>query len=75
MVLSVEHVPPDKLETDIILQVRFTLTFTDPNVVVEYEANFDNGLVFECEGRYLLRLMANGVQIMQRNFQVFRSGT
>jgi hypothetical protein len=72
MRLVVEFVPPGDLEAIEIITVRFSVNFEDPNAVVEHEAVFDNGLVFEHDGRYRVRVVANGVQIMQRNFGVFR---
>jgi hypothetical protein len=74
MRLVVEFVPPGDLDVIEIITVRFSVVFQDPNAVVEHEAVFDNGLVFEHEGRYRVRVVANGVQILRRHFGVF-SGT
>jgi hypothetical protein len=73
MVLVIEHVPPGELETVEIISVKFGLHFTNPNEVVEHEAVFDKGLVFESEGRHRLRLMASGSAIMERDFAVLRT--
>jgi len=71
MALVMEYLPPADLVPVEIATVRFTATFTNPNHVVEHEAILEN-LRFENEGRYRLRLLADGVPIMVRDFVVVR---
>ena len=70
MELVVERVPADEPEPDLVVSVRFSLTFTSPNDVLEYRANFPDGINLEEAGRYRLRLAADGATILQRYFVV-----
>ncbi len=71
MELTMEHVPSGRLDPEVVVVVRFTLHFADPNAVLEQAARFDNGLHFERPGRYRLRLAAGGAAMLQRDFMVF----
>jgi hypothetical protein len=73
MALIVEHVPASRLEPDVVVVVRFSLDFRDPNAVLEHEAIFEEGLLLEQEGRYRVRVTAGGATIMERYFSVFRA--
>ena len=73
LALTVEYVPSARLEPEVVVAVKFTLHFEDPNAVLEHEAAFDNGLHFQQSGRYRLRLATGGAAIVQRDFRVFRS--
>jgi hypothetical protein len=72
MSLVVDHMPAHDLEPDEIVTVRFNLNFRSPNVVLEHQAIFDAGLPLNHEGRYRVRLSADGVTVMQRYFQALR---
>lgn len=73
MRLLVEHVPSGELRPVVIVPILFTLHFLDPNAVLDHEAVFENGIHLEREGRYRLRLTANGTTIMQRYFIALRT--
>jgi hypothetical protein len=73
MQLVVEYLPPGILEPEEVVTVRFNLIFSDPNLVLEHEAVFENGLPLEQVGRYRPRLAADRTTIIQRYFGVFRS--
>jgi hypothetical protein len=75
MLIVMDHIPPAELDPVEVIAVQFSLQFSDPNQVVEHEAIFENGLLFEVEGRYRLTLLANGACLMQRDFTVVRTGT
>jgi hypothetical protein len=66
--LIIEHIPPDRVEPDVLALVKFTRTFHNPNAVLEHEAVLQDGIELEEVGRYRLRLEADGVTIMQRYF-------
>ena len=68
MRLIVEHVPPDRVEAELVAPIEFRLDFADPNVVLDHEAVFQDGLELEKVGRYRLRIEADGVTIIQRYF-------
>lgn len=70
MALIVERIASDTLEAERILQVRFTLDFKDPNVVLEHQSVFMDGIRLDAEGHYGLRLTAAGSTIMRRSFAV-----
>jgi hypothetical protein len=72
MTLIMEYLPPDDLAPVEIVSVKFSVTFPSPNQVVEHETVMDNPM-FEHEGRYRLRLLANGVPVMARDFAVVRT--
>lgn len=69
MTLIMEYLPPDNLEPVELVRVRFNATFTSPHQVVEHESVMDNPR-FEKAGRYRLRLLANDVPVMARDFTV-----
>ena len=69
MTLVMEYLPPDDLAPVEILAAKFSLAFTSPNVAVEHEAIMEN-IEFKEAGRYRLRLLANGVPVMARDFTV-----
>jgi len=73
MALVIEYVPPGDLDAEEIMVARFTLEFENPNTVLEHEATIHAGLPLEREGRYCLRVTADGTTIMQRYFGAFRS--
>ena len=62
-----EDLAPEEIAT-----VTFSMTFTNPNQVVEHEAVIDN-LMVDKEDRYRLRLLADGVLVMARDFAVVRT--
>lgn len=70
MELVVEHVPAGQLEPEGVAASRFTVTFADPNVVLEHELILRDGIYLEKSGRYRLRLTADGTTIVQRYFIV-----
>ncbi len=70
MELVLERVPADSPEIEVILQVRFSLQYDNPNVVREHQALFADGIDLEVEGYSRLRLAAAGTTIMQRYFAV-----
>ena len=75
MRLVMDYIPPADLDPVEVIAVQFSLQFRNPHQVVEHEAIFENGLLFEVEGRYRLTLLANGACLMQRDFTVVRTGT
>ena len=73
MALVAEYLPPNELEPELLVSARFSLHFANPHQVLEHEAAFETGLAVDWEGRYRLRVTADGISIAQRDFTVFGS--
>lgn len=58
MRLRIEHLP-DRLEEDLVIDIRFTMEFTDPRVVRVYRA-LVNELALDSPGHYRVALIAHG---------------
>jgi len=66
MRLRIEHLP-DRLEEDLVVDIRFTMEFTDPRVVRVYRALID-GLTLDGPGHYRVALTAHGDALVQGYF-------
>ena len=71
--LSIEYLPPHILEPEVVLPIRFSLSFQDPNEVREHVAVLGDGIDLKNPGRYRVTLAANGITISQRYFAALRA--
>lgn len=67
MRLRIEHLPPDRLEEEPIVDIRFTMEFTDPRVVRMYVGSID-GLALDSPGLYRMTLTAHDATLVQGPF-------
>ncbi len=73
MELVIERMPPGKLAPEVVVRTRFSLQFRDPNVLLEHQVIFHEGIELARQGRYRLRLVADGTAIAHRYFIATRS--
>ena len=66
MALRIEHLT-DRLEEDLVVEIRFTMEFTDPRVVRVYWALI-NELALDSPGHYRVALSAHGDALVQGYF-------
>jgi hypothetical protein len=72
MALQLAHLKPDRLEDEVLVNVPFSVNFTDPRAVQVYLSRVHD-LQLEEPGDYRVMLTANGRVLLQRYFVVNRS--
>lgn len=72
MRLKIKFLPPDRLEEEPIVDIRFTMEFTDPRVVRMYVGRIE-GLDLDRPGHYRVALTAHDVTLVQGHFIVVQT--
>jgi len=67
MRLKIELLPPDRLEDEPVVDIRFTMEFNDPRVVRMYLGEVE-GLHLASPGHYRLTLTAHDAELVQSYF-------